>query len=78
MLGVEAVDNMLFGTEELTFKHPSLVRLELLRVSRHISQVNGSRNQSLHYRKTDKNVRMRSPVTVFRKSVPERKPYNST
>ena len=27
MLGVEAVDNMLFGTKEFTLHHPSLVRV---------------------------------------------------
>ncbi|KAF4655654.1 hypothetical protein FOZ61_007459 [Perkinsus olseni] len=59
MLGVEAVDNMLFGTEELTFNYPSLV--------------NGRRNTSLHYRNPNKDAGVKSCSALIAKGLPERK-----
>eukprot|EP00879_Flechtneria_rotunda_P033744 GHRR01037478.1.p1 GENE.GHRR01037478.1~~GHRR01037478.1.p1 ORF type:complete len:121 (-),score=35.74 GHRR01037478.1:26-388(-) len=38
MLGVEAVDNILFGTQELTLNHPDIV--------------NGAKNKVMHYKQT--------------------------
>ncbi|KAF4707672.1 hypothetical protein FOZ63_005193 [Perkinsus olseni] len=64
MLGVEAVDNMLFGTEELTFNYPSLV--------------NGRRNTSLLYRNPNKDAGVKSCSALIAKGLPARKSSSQT